>query len=223
MILKNISKKVFQKNQNFQLKIGNNKKIIGETAKTTDIPEIETLVGKFSGDNVLEGLRANTEYLCNEKSTKNFSDDFLERCHEDLIIINEISQHEDLKIPPITPQDLQNIIHRKFKNNKACDIYQLTPEHLKYAGEKFIDVLCTLINRVLSNLSFLSAPEFKVSIASVIHKGKGKLKTHHKSFRLVRVCPLIGRIIDEYIRPMAVQLSKPLQSNNQYGFTENIT
>ena len=199
------------------------KKIMGKTSKPTDIPEIETLVGKFRGDNVLEGFRANTEYLCNEKSTKNFSDDFLERCHEDLIIINEISQHEDLKIPPITPQDLQNIIHRKFKNNKACDIYQLTPEHLKYAGEKFIDVLCTLINRVLSNLSFLSAPEFKVSIASVIHKGKGKLKTHHKSFRLVRVCPLIGRIIDEYIRPMAVELSKPRQSNNQYGFTENIT
>ena len=199
------------------------KKIIGETAKTTDIPEIETLVGKFKGNNVLEGFRANTEYLCNDKTSKNFSDQFLNRCNEDLIIINEISKHEDLRIPPMNTQDLQKIIKKKFKNNKACDIYQITPEHFKYAGEKFLEPLCTLINRVLRNLSFFAAPEFKVSIASVISKGKGKSKTHHKSYRLVRVCPLIGRIIDEYIRPMAVQLSKPLQSNNQYGFTENIT
>ena len=83
-----------------------------------------------------------------------------------------------------------------------------------------LDALCTFINKVLN---FLSAPEFKLSITSVIHKGKGKSKTHHKSFRLVRSCPLIGRIIDEHMRPMAVQLSRPRQSINQYGFTENVS
>ena len=77
-----------------------------------------------------------------------------------------------------------------------------------------LDALCTFINKVLN---FLSAPEFKLSITSVIHKGKGKSKTHHKSFRLVRSCPLIGRIIDEHMRPMAVQLSRPRQSIRVHG------
>ena len=79
------------------------------------------------------------------------------------------------------------------------------------------------INRIIANMEYLEAPELKVALASVIHKGKDKPKTHHKSYRLVRVCPLIGRLIDEYIRPIATQLSRPLQSNNQYGFTEDIT
>ena len=199
------------------------KKIIGGNMKSTDIPEIETFNGTYKGVNVLEGFRANTEHLCNEKSSTKFSDSFLNRCTEDLIIINEICNIEDVKIPPISPQGLKYIIQKKLKKNKACDIYQLTPEHLKYAGDNILDALCILINRVLDDINFLSAPEFKVSIASVIHKGKGKPKTHHKSYRLVRSCPLIGRIIDEHIRPMAVQLSRSRQSINQYGFTENVS
>ena len=99
----------------------------------------------------------------------------------------------------------------------------LTTEHLRFAGDSFFDLLCTFINRLLRNIYFLSSPEFKISIASVIYKGKGKPRNHHKSYRLVRVCPLICRIIDEHIRPQAVELSRPLQSRNQYGFTENIT
>ena len=72
-------------------------------------------------------------------------------------------------------------------------------------------------------MSFLSAPEFKISIASIIHTSKGNPRNLHKSYRQVQVSPLIGRLIDEHIRPMAVQLSRPLQSINQYGFTEDIT
>lgn len=180
----------------------------------------------FKGENVLEGFRANTEYLCNEKpdnNDANFSDDFLERCKEDLTIINEISEFETLEIPPIDLIKIKEIVGKKLKRNKACDIYMLTPEHLKYAGDKVLNILCTLFNRVLENIEFIAAPEFKTSIASVIHKGKNKPKHIHKSYRLVRVCPLIGRIIDEYIRPMAVNISKPLQSENHYGFTQNIS
>ena len=197
--------------------------ISGANLKPTEISEIETFHGCYRGDNVLEVFRANTEHLCNEKDGKNYSDEFLNRCLEDLIIIDEISEDEELKIPPITLENLQEIVHKKLKNNKACDIYHLTPEHLKHAGDEALLLMCELINRVLKNLKFLSAPEFKIAIASVIYKAKDKPKNHHKSYRLVRVCPLVGRIIDEYVRPLAVKISKPLQSKNQYGFTENIT
>ena len=202
------------------------KQIRGDESKCNNISEIETFLGAYKGDNVLEGFRANTEYLCNEKSDKSdtdFSDEFLLRCMEDLIIINDISEDEPLKIPHITLENLQDIVFKKLKCNKACDVYKVTTEHLKYAGDEALTLLCTLINRVIDDLKYLSAPEFKASIASVIFKGKDKPRQNHKSYRLVRVCHQIGRIIDEHIRPMAVQLSKPLQSNNQYGFTEKIT
>ena len=55
------------------------KKLIGETKSSPNIPKIETFFGLFSGDDVLEGFRKNTEYLCNEKSDKNFNKDFLIR------------------------------------------------------------------------------------------------------------------------------------------------
>ena len=42
-----------------------------------------------------------------------------------------------------------------------------------------------------------------------MYKGKGK--------------HLIGRLLDEYLRPVKISLTRQLQSSNQYGFTENIT
>ena len=128
--------------------------------------------------------------------------------------------HEEIKIPPITIANIRNNVHKKLKSKKACDIYKLTAEHLKHAGDETLEHLCTLINRIIENMEYLEAPELKVAIASVIHKGKDKPKTHRKSYRLVRVCPLIVRLIDEYIRPIATELS--LQSINQYGFSEDI-
>ena len=199
------------------------KKIRGENKRRVNIPEIETLSGTYKGINVLEGFRANTEHLCNEKSDKNFKDDFLNRCEEDLIHISDIAEFEPLRIPPIKLEDMKKIIFQKLKLNKACDIYELTVEHLRHAGEDSMSLLCIFINRIIDNLRHLSAPEFKIAIASIIFKGKNKPKNSHKSYRLVRVSPLLGRIIDEHIRPLAVAITKPLQSINQYGFSENIT
>ena len=45
----------------------------------------------------------------------------------------------------------------------------------------------------------------------------------HKSYRLVRVTPLIGRILDEYMRPALVDIVRPMQNKNQYGFTEKVS
>ena len=54
-------------------------------------------------------------------------------------------------------------------------------------------------------------------------KGKDRVNTHHKSFRQVRVTPLLGRCLDEFIRPNLVKITKPLQNNSQHGFTKNVT
>ena len=35
--------------------------------------------------------------------------------------------------------------------------------------------------------------------------------------------PLIGRCLDEYMRPNLVKITKPIQNSSQYGFTEHVT
>ena len=77
------------------------------------------------------------------------------------------------------------------------------------------------MNLIIDNINCISSPQLNTSIASVVYKGKGKPNSHHKSYRLVRVTPLIGRLLDEHMRPALVNLVRPIQNLNQYGFTEN--
>ena len=46
---------------------------------------------------------------------------------------------------------------------------------------------------------------------------------HHKSYRQVRVVPLLGRIVDEHSRPNLVKITKPIQNSSQYGFTADVS
>ena len=39
----------------------------------------------------------------------------------------------------------------------------------------------------------------------------------------MRVTPLIGRLLDKHMRPALVKIVKPIQNENQYGFTENMS
>ena len=80
-------------------------------------------------------------------------------------------------------KDLKNIIFRKLNTGKACDIYMLTVEHLRYAGDTTLSLLVNLLNLIIDNLNYLSTPQLNTSIASIVHKGKDRPKTHHKSYR----------------------------------------
>ena len=99
----------------------------------------------------------------------------------------------------------------------------LTVEHLRNAGDPTLLILLDLLNLIIDNLNYLSSPQLNTSVASIVHKGKDRPVTHHKSYRQVRVSALIGRLIDEYIRPIFVKAYRPVQNINQYGFTEGIS
>ena len=192
----------------------------GDNKKIPNIPYIETLCGTFSGDNVLEGFRANTELLCNENILTE-QNDFYKMCQVDNEIIFEITKSENI-IPQMKLSDLYDILFKRLKLNKACDIFHLTVEHLRYAGEQTLLLLLKLINKIINNVNYLSSTELNTSLATIVHKGKQKSLYHHKSFRLVRVSPLTGRIFDEFVRPQFLQQTRPLNNPNQYGYTEGI-
>ena len=200
------------------------KHIRGDNKKSLGIPSIETVCGIYEGRNVLEGFRANTEILCNEKSCESSErNHFYEMCVRDNMIIFEITSDENLPIPHMELSDLKDIIFGRLKLNKACDVYKLTVEHLRYCGDETLMLILFLLNSIIDNLNYLSSPQLNTSLTSIVYKGKNKPVHHHKSHRQVRVTPLIGRLIDEFTRPVSVKNTKPHQDINQYGFSEGIT
>ena len=86
-----------------------------------------------------------------------------------------------------------------------------------------LNILLDIINQIITDIECLSSPQLNTALASVIYKMKNKSIYHHKSFRLVRILPLCGRIFDEYLRPVFCSITKPLQNQNQYGFTSGIS
>ena len=134
-----------------------------------------------------------------------------------------MSKTESNPIPHITLDKLKEILFKRMKLNKACDIFKLTVEHLRNCGDKSLDIAKSLINKIIDNINFLSSPQLNTSVATVIHKGKGKSLFHHKSYIMVRVTPLFSRIIDEYMRPELIKIIRPIQNINQYGFTDHIS
>ena len=110
-----------------------------------------------------------------------------------------------------------------MKLGKACDFYHLTVEHLRYCGSVAKESLLVLINRILSNIYFLSCPQLKIGLGTAIHKGRGKPADKSSSFRRITVTPLIGAIVDYYLDPKAEAVFRPSQSPDQLGFTAGIS
>ena len=166
-------------------------------ASNKDIPFLETLNGTYYGENILEGFRANTQTLCSNNNTWDSSKDSLfELCRKDNTVILDLDDKDDIKVPPLSLEGLKNILFKKLKINKACDIYKLTVEHLRYSGDQTFELLVQIINLILCHLNYLSSNQLNTSIASIVHKGKDKPVFVHKSYIQVRVTPLIARIID---------------------------
>ena len=199
------------------------KKARGEEYRRHEIPFLETLAGKYTGNNVLEGFAANTEILCDEKETNDYNNHFYEMIIKDNMIIFDITAEEEIQIPLMSLRQLKDILFKKLKPNKACDIFKLTVEHLRNLGDESLSLILNLLNSIIQNIKVLSSPQLNTSVASVVHKGKGKPVFSHKSHRLVRVLPLFGRIIDEYMRPELINIVQPIQNCNQYGFTETVS
>ena len=142
---------------------------------------------------------------------------------DDNMIILDITENENEKIPHMNLIQLKDIIFKKLKLRKACDVYKLTVEHLRYAGDATLLIILELLNNIFDNINFLSSSQLNTSVASVVYKGKLKPTFHHKSYRLVRVTPLFARLIDEYMRPALIDIVRPMQNINQYGFTEAVS
>ena len=109
-----------------------------------------------------------------------------------------------------------------MKLGKACDIYQMTAEHLKYCGSLAKVTILKLINRIIENIYYLTCQQVKIGLGASLHKGKNKPITKSKSYRRITVTPIIGSILDKYVDPAAEKIFREVQSPDQLGFTTDL-
>ena len=103
--------------------------------------------------------------------------------------------------------DLKEIIFKRLKLNKVCDVFKLTIEHLRNDGDGNLSLILQIINLTIDHLDYPSVSQLNTAVATIVQKGKQKPVYHHKSYRQVRVTPLIGHLFDEYLRPLKVKMT----------------
>ena len=171
---------------------------------------------------MLEEFAADAEYMgqSNENNPA-YDQSHYNLCKLGNLYIFDFPLEPQSMIPPMTLKDLNHIIFKKMKAGKACDVYHLTVEHLRYCGESVRQLLLILINLILSNIYFLSCTAIKLGLATTIYKGKHKPIAASRSYRRITVSPILGAIIDYY--PLAEEVFRPHQSPDQLGFTAGIS
>ena len=197
------------------------KKFRGEKSSSKPL-KLETPVGLYLGDDVLEGFAADAEFLGRARGEGNMYDnEFYRLCMLDNAYIFDFKEEKFL-IPPMTKQRLEEILS-SMKRGKACDIYQLTAEHLQECGEAAKMCILNLLNSIIANIYYLTCPQAKAGLGSSIHKGKKKPRDKSKSYRRITVSPQIGCILDRYIDPLTEQIFRSKQSPDQLGFTKSVS
>ena len=193
--------------------------------KKTQLPgTLNTPAGNYHGENILEGFAADAELLAHAVAeAPEFDNDFYKLCILDNSYIFEFKGDDAVKIPEMTMEDLKEILCKEMKLKKACDIYKLTVEHLRFAGTDAHSVILRLLNNIINNIYFLTCPQIKKGLSSAVYKGKRKPVSESTSYRRITVTPYIGSILDRYIDPMAEHMFLKVQSSDQLGFTRKIS
>ena len=110
---------------------------------------------------------ANTEIFCSVEENEHQENRFFKMSTDDNMIILDITENENETIPHMNLIQLKDIIFKKLKLRKACDVYKLTVEQLRYAGDATLLIILELLNNIFDNINFLSS-----SVASVVYNGK---------------------------------------------------
>ena len=199
------------------------KRLRGQNVRPTT-KKLITPLATYYGSDVLEGFTADAELLGRHVGVSTeFDNSFYKLCIEDNIFIFDFKGDDAVTIPEMNIDDLNRILFKDMKSGKSCDIYMLTVEHLRNAGEDAKQCILNLVNEVIRNIYYLTCPQIKKGLSSVIHKGKKKPATISNSYRRITVTPQIGGILDRYIHPVAENIFLDVQSPDQYGFTKDMS
>ena len=144
-------------------------------ASSTGTNRLETSVGTYTGKDVLEDFTAEAEYMGRiEGESPEYDNSFYRLCIEDNMYIFEFKGEEAVRIPKMSLEDLEKVLFTRMKPGKAADIYHLTVEHLRNSGAAAKQSILNLVNAVLDKIYYLTCPQIKIGVSTVIFKGKKK-------------------------------------------------
>ena len=188
------------------------------------LKELHTPAGIYYGEDTLEGFANDAELLAQHLGeSSEYDNEFYRLCIQDNQFIFDFKDNDYITLPEMKLEDLEKIINTEMKNGKAPDIYKLTSEHLKHCGIVAKRVILRLINSILSDIYYLSCPQVKAGLGTAVFKGKKKSPFLSSSYRRITVTPQVGSIIDRYLDPIAEEIFRPVQSSEQYGFTQGVS
>ena len=136
-------------NINDKNKVYSKMKALHGSASGSFNSKLYTPIGTYHGDDVLEGIAADAEFLGKSNKDLPCYDNYFYRLSAlDNLYIFGMKESANIQIPPMTTKDLQNILHKKMKPKKSCDIYCLTLEHLSECGTSSQTIILEIISNI---------------------------------------------------------------------------
>lgn len=190
-------------------------KLIRQQRKTGNDYITDLHVGQehFQGEHILTGFKKHFEALATPSDDPEFDKSF------DNIVQLEFEYIKDIvinhKVPSVTREELVKAI-QSINKGKSADIYGIVIEHILYAGEKLVELLVILVNKIFDKAEIPDV--LKVGLLTPIFKNKG-VKTDSQFYRGITVLPVLCKIIEAILKTRIQTKIENTQCTLQRGFT----
>ena len=191
------------------------KKQRGSCSKFID----ELHVGKetFSQDNIISGWYTHFKKLATKTENPDYDLKYLKQVEEEVEVIFSICTNTTEEVKLISDKEIHDAL-KSLNRGKAPDVYGVNVEHLVFGGQNLMDLLKSLMNRILLDKSVPNS--LKLGILNPIFKNKGSRKDS-QNYRGITITPVLTRLLEvilkNRIKPILLEKQNPLQR----GFTEN--
>ena len=169
--------------------------------------------GRFTASKPAESWARYYEDLAMPKPDDTFDED-----HRKYLRLNYLLQSATAsKVPlePVTRDTVEKHI-RHLKNNKACDVFGISAEHLKFASVTILDIITNITNQTLATGRLPDS--FKLGILNPVPKPKKPPKIP-SNFRRITITALVGKIVELHLMTLSRPTLDSQQSMLQFGFT----
>lgn len=167
-------------------------------------------------EDICEGFRKHFNNLAVSQDYPNFSAKYKDNANTKVAEIEELSINKQDKIDPVTTEDVLKLT-ATFKNGKSQDCYDLTAEHLKYAGPNVIECLTNIINYIFET-TYIPESLLKGILTPIPKKNKDKKLPDN--YRGITVTPILCKLLEKAWLVRANPILSKKQNGMQTGFTQ---
>ena len=133
-----------------------------------------------------------------------------------------LAEQDTRNLRHLNEDTYQNLLS-SLKKNKASDIYNCQLEHLLHASTNTSVYMVELLNQILDEPQMFAHTAISRSLASMLHKGKGRPKDDIGNYRRIQISTLAQKLLQKVIINPAGEMTKHSMVPTQWGFTSNVS